>query len=85
MSKVIYEKKALKGLRKMPTGLQRKIRNSLNEIAVDPRRYSGDWKPLKGSPYWRLRVGRYRAICDIRDDQLMLLALKIGPRGDIYK
>jgi len=85
MGKVIYEKKALKGLRKMPTVLQRKIWNSLNEIAVDPHRYSGDWKPLKGSPYWRLRVGRYRAVCDIRDDQLMLLTLKIGPRGDIYK
>ena len=45
----------------------------------------GDWGPLSGSPYWRLRIGDYRAICAIEKDELVLLVLKVGPRGGIYK
>ncbi len=56
----------------------------LEQIAADPSRYRGDWKRLAGSGYWRLRVGRYRAICDVRDDELVVL-VHTGPRGDIYK
>jgi len=25
----------------------------------------GDWKQLQGSPFWRLRVGGWRIICEI--------------------
>lgn len=38
---------------------------------------------LKG--LWRYRMGNYRVICDIIDDQLLVLALEIGHRKDIYK
>jgi mRNA interferase RelE/StbE len=42
--------------------------------------YSGDWKRLTGSRFWRLRVGQYRAICDMRDDELVLLVIEAsGP------
>ena len=34
---------------------------------------------------FRLRVGRYRAICDLRDDEFVLLVIHTGPRGDVYK
>jgi len=43
------------------------------------------WKRLQGSEFWRLRVGDWRAICDLREGELVLLVLKIGPRGDVYK
>jgi len=59
--------------------------DELELIAGDPSSYSGDWKKLTGSRYWRLRIGRYRTICDIRDDELVLLVVNTGPRGDIYK
>lgn len=39
--------------------------------------------PYKG--LWRYRVGQYRVICDIIDDQLLVLALEVGHRKDIYK
>lgn len=59
--------------------------DELEQIAADPPNYSGNWKKLAGSRYWRLRIGRYRAICDIRGDELVLLVINAGPRGDIYK
>jgi len=37
------------------------------------------------SSFWRLRVGNWRAICEIREQELVLLVLKIGSRGDGYK
>ena len=40
----------------------------------------GDKKGL-----WRYRIGDYRLICKIEDDKLLILALRIGHRKDIYK
>ena len=36
---------------------------------------------LKG--LWRYRIGDYRLICEIHDDELIILALAIGHRIDI--
>ncbi|MSS77396.1 type II toxin-antitoxin system RelE/ParE family toxin [Anaerococcus sp. AGMB00486] len=34
---------------------------------------------------WRYRIGAYRVICDIRDDELIVVAIDIGHRKNIYK
>lgn len=80
-----YHKQALKVLVKMPRGIADQIRKELVAISANPSTYQGDWKPLSGSPFWRLRVGGWRAICEFRDYELILFVLKIGSRGDIYK
>lgn len=80
-----FAKPALKALVKMPVGIAGRMRGELERVAADPSAYRGDWKPLQGSNFWRLRVGDWRAICDLRDDELVLLVLKIAPRGDAYK
>lgn len=79
------KKSALKALRSMPRKVAGRMLEELERIAEDPPNYSGDWKKLMGSEYWRLRIGSYRAICDLRDDELVLLVVKVGPRGDVYK
>ena len=38
---------------------------------------------LKG--LWRYRIGDYRLICDIQDDELVILALTVGHRSEIYR
>lgn len=85
MLRLVYKKAALKELAKMPARIRQKMQKELATIAANPHDYSGDWKPLTGSPYWRLRVGGYRAICSIEDEALVLLVLKAGPRGDVYQ
>lgn len=37
------------------------------------------------SGQWRYRIGDYRMICLIEDDRLVILALTIGHRRDVYK
>lgn len=85
MLNLSYKKAAIKSLKKMPIGPRGQLIASLREIARDPQSFRGDWKPLKGEPYWRLRVGGWRAICSIENKELVLIVLKVGSRGDIYK
>ncbi len=50
----------------------------------DPRAYG---KSLKGdkSGIWRYRIGNYRVLCDIDDGALIILAIEIGHRSEVYK
>ncbi|WP_269707337.1 type II toxin-antitoxin system RelE family toxin [Klebsiella pneumoniae] len=34
--------------------------------------------------FWRYRVGDYRVLCEIRDDELVILAATIGHRREVY-
>lgn len=50
----------------------------------DPRRIG---RALTGnlSDIWRYRIGNYRLLCKIDDGALIIFALNIGHRKDIYK
>ena len=37
------------------------------------------------SGQWRYRIGDYRLICEIRDNELVILALSIGHRREVYE
>lgn len=37
------------------------------------------------SGQWRYRIGDYRLICEIKDDELIILALTVGHRREIYE
>ncbi|MBL0337625.1 MAG: type II toxin-antitoxin system RelE/ParE family toxin [Rhodospirillaceae bacterium] len=34
---------------------------------------------------WRYRVGDYRLICQIQDEEIMILVLRIGHRREVYR
>jgi mRNA interferase RelE/StbE len=43
---------------------------------------------LKGSrlgDFWRYRVGDYRIICDLENQRLLVLVLRVGHRREIYR
>ena len=85
MLAIRFARPALKALLRMPKGIARRMRGELGRAAADPGAYRGDWKPLQGSDLWRLRIGDWRAVCEIRDGELVLLVVKSSPRGDAYK
>jgi mRNA interferase RelE/StbE len=49
----------------------------------DPR---ATGKALTGNlrEYWRYRVGDYRVICEIRDAELVIVAVMVGHRKEVY-
>jgi len=50
----------------------------------DPRAHGKALRAnVKGQ--WRYRIGDYRLICVIEDDRLVILALTIGHRSNIYE
>jgi len=53
--------------------------STLDNPRLRGKALTGDKKDL-----WRYRLGDYRIICDIRDEQLVLLAVTIGYRKDVY-
>ena len=36
------------------------------------------------SGQWRYRVGDYRIICEIKDEEIVILVLEVGHRREIY-
>lgn len=85
MFAVRYSKQAVKTLRKMPGGIAVRMQAEMLCIAGNPAAYQGDWKRLEGSDFWRLRVGSWRAICDVQNGELVILVVKVATRGDVYK
>jgi mRNA interferase RelE/StbE len=53
--------------------------------ALDDPRSTG--KALTGplGDLWRYRVGDYRIICEIQDEVLRVLVVKIGNRREVYR
>ncbi len=50
----------------------------------DDPRSSGKGLTSNRSGQWRYRIGEYRLICHIEDDRLVILALTIGHRSEVY-
>lgn len=69
-------------LSKLERQVQERIIANLERIRIRP--YSHVIR-LVGSPYFRLRVGDYRVILDIREDKLIIYVIEIGHRKSVYK
>ena len=48
-----------------------------------PRQYEKGLTANRSSQ-WRYRIGDYRLICEIQDNELIILALSVGHRRDVY-
>lgn len=84
---VEFDDAATKELRKLDRQAQQEIlRYFRGRIATDedPRRFG---KPLSRdlAGLWRYRVRNYRMICNIEDDKLVVLVLRVDHRKDIYE
>ena len=78
--------RALKQLSKLDKPTARRIIDSLREIASGEDPHS-QGKELTGNlaGFWRYRVGNYRIIASIEDDELLILAITIDHRSQIYR
>ena len=79
-----YSKKALKYLLKLQPRLRDRIRNTIRKIA-DGNTQGLNIVAMQDVDAFRVRIGDYRVIYEINDDELVLIVIKIGARGDVYK
>ena len=76
---------AEKELAKLDKPVAKRIIKFLRErVSIDPR---ATGKALKGdhSGLWRYRVGDYRVICEIYDEKISLLVVRVGHRKEVYR
>ena len=82
---VIYERTAIKTLKKFQPKLRQRIHNKLQQIGADPYAKHNEVTKLQGTEGYRLRVGDWRVFYILEDKQLKLIALDVKPRGQAYK
>jgi mRNA interferase RelE/StbE len=75
---------ALKSLAGMPANTARLIRSKIDALAADPGAPNNNVKRLKGSTNFRLRVGDWRVVYTIENQRLVIVIVKIAPRGSVY-
>ncbi len=75
-----------KEFKKLDRYTQRMIKAWIEKNLVgctNPRQH-GKGLTANRSGQWRYRIGDYRLICQIEDDRLVILALSVGHRREVY-
>ena len=80
---VLICKSAQKNLARLESSIQNRITDAIRDLANNPR--PAGTKKLTGREAWRIRIGDYRIIYEIHDDQLIVLVVVVGHRREIYK
>jgi addiction module toxin, relE/stbE family len=55
-----------------------------NLMGCENPRLHGKWLTANKSGQWRYRVGDYRILAEIRDNELVLVLVEVGHRSRIY-
>ena len=76
-------KNAIKFLQKLDKKSLYRIQGAIELLGENPRPPKS--KKLTNESYWRVRVGDYRIIYEIRDNRLLIVIIKIAKRSDVYK
>ncbi len=79
-----YSKQATKYLLKLQPKKAKKIREVVKSISAE-NTDGLNITTMHGLDAYRVRVGDFRVIYEIRDEELVLIVIKIGVRGDVYK
>ncbi len=79
-----FVKQAAKQLKALPAQEQERLQPKIDALANEPRPI-GVIKLTGEEDLYRIRVGDYRIVYSIQDDQLLVLVVKIGHRRDVYR
>jgi mRNA interferase RelE/StbE len=82
---IIYSKEAVRVLATIPSKLAQTMQKKLQALAIDPYAKNANVRKLSGREGYRLRVGDWRIIYEIIDQQLVIEVVRIAARGSAYK
>ena len=85
--RIDYTDSARLELRKLDKQTARRILDYIDERIAPLKDPRSTGKALSGplGEFWRYRVGDYRVICDIQDNALLVLVVRIGKRNSVYR
>ncbi len=79
---LFFTAESRKFLKKLNKKDSKRIISTLERCRIRPHSHV---KKLVSSPYFRLRVGDYRVVLDIKSGKLLIIVVQIGHRKNIYK
>ena len=78
-----FVKSVRKDFKGIPKVDAERILGKIESLSGDPRPV--DCQKLTNEDAYRIRIGSYRVLYEIRDQVLIVLVLKVGHRKDIYR
>lgn len=84
--KLKFLRKAVRELERIAPPHQKIIKAKLEILAQNPEALANNITKLAGTTkdYYRLRVGSYRVIYEKREDELIIIIIRIGHRRDVH-
>ena len=79
-----YTPKALKQIDRLDKPIVQRVRLFMDRLGQQNPRLVG--KPLTGdSGFWRYRVGDYRILVSIEDEEMLVLVIEVDHRRQVYR
>ncbi|MCS5692008.1 type II toxin-antitoxin system RelE/ParE family toxin [Cyanobium sp. FGCU-6] len=82
--RIEFVRSAAKSYRQLDPVLQRRVDRELSRLSETPR-HAGVIRLQANDELYRVRIGDLRLIFSVEDDMLLVLIVKIGQRGSIYR
>ena len=80
--RVRFKSSVKKDLRSIQKQDVLRILKAIEGLAEDPR--PSNAKSLTGRDAWRLRIGQYRALYKIHEEEILIGIIKVGHRKNVY-
>lgn len=81
--RILVRRSAQKELEALPKKIRIRVAAVIEALASDPRP-QGSIK-LTGDDLYRIRTGDIRVVYSIEDDRLIVIVVRVGHRGDVYR
>lgn len=79
--RALWSDTAKKQLKKLPKDHQKRILDKTDQVIINPFHYL---ERLQGEPVFRFRVGDYRIVVNIVNQELLIQILKVKKRSRVY-
>jgi mRNA interferase RelE/StbE len=81
--KVVFRKSVAQDLRRIPKRDLRRILSTIDSLSEEPR--PRGIEKLSGQEKYRVRQGNYRIIYEIKEDEVVVVVVKVGHRRNVYR
>ncbi len=82
---ILIKKSAERAMGRLPKADRAQVDKHIAALASHPRQPGAIPLQGGGKGLWRVRVGDWRIIYEIRDDRLIVLVVNVAHRRDVYR
>ena len=83
MYKILFSKESEDYFNKLDNSIKKRVGKKIEMLKENP--HIGIPLTANLAGFWKLRIGDYRIIYQIKDAELLIFVIKIGHRKNIYK